>query len=68
MRGPSDTNTVQTIPSTQTDDTEPDILKVEVTAALKHLKEGKAAGFNGISTEEIKPVVKLELMLYTKHM
>ena len=54
MPGPSDTSIIQTIPSTQTDDTEPDILKDEVAAALKHLKEGKVAGFDGISAEEMK--------------
>ena len=41
MPGPSDTSIIQTIPSTQTEDTEPDILKEEVATALKHLKEGK---------------------------
>ena len=54
MPGPSDTSIIQTIPSTQTEDTEPDILKEEVATALKHLKEGKAAGFDGISAEEMK--------------
>ena len=54
MPGPSDTSIIHTIPSTQTDDVEPDILKEEVATALKHLKEGKAAGFDGISAEELK--------------
>ena len=54
MPGPSDTSIIQTIPSTQTEDIEPDILKDEVATALKHLKEGKAAGFDGISAEEMK--------------
>ena len=54
MPGPSGTSIIQTIPSTQTDDIEPDILKDEVPTALKHLKEGKAAGFDGISAEEMK--------------
>ena len=54
MPGPSDTSIIQAIPSTQTEDTEPDILKEEVATALTHLKEGKAAGFDGISAEEMK--------------
>ena len=54
MPGPSDTSIIQVIPSTQTEDTEPDILKEEVATALKHLKEGKAASFDGISAEEMK--------------
>ena len=39
---------------TQTDDIEPNILKEDVATALKHLKKGKAAGFDGISAEEMK--------------
>ena len=54
MPGPSDTSIIQTIPSTQTEDTKPDKLKDEVATASKHLKEGKAAVFDGISAEEMK--------------
>ena len=40
--------------STQFDETEPVILRAEVEVALKHLKEGKAAGYDSISAEELK--------------
>ena len=53
MPKPLDTR-IQTIPSNHTDDIEPETLKEEVATALKHLKEGKAAGFDRISAEEMK--------------
>ena len=54
MPGPSETSVLQTIPSTQVDETEPVILRAEVEVALEHLKEGKAAGYHSISAEELK--------------
>ena len=54
MPGPSDMSVLQTIPSTQLDETEPVILRAEVEVALKHLKEGKAAGYDSVSSKELK--------------
>ena len=54
MPGPSDTSDLQTIPSAQLDETEPVILRAKVEVALKHLKEGKAAGYDSISAGELK--------------
>ena len=54
IHGALDTSIIQTVPSTQTEDTEPDILKEEVATVLKHLKEGKATDFDRISAEEMK--------------
>ena len=54
MPFPSDTSALQTIPSTQLDETESVILRAEVEVALKHLKEGKVAGYDSISAEVLK--------------
>ena len=66
MPDPSNTSVLQNIPSTQLDETEPVILRAEVVQALKHLKEGKAAGYDSISAEELKQMENHAWTSYTK--
>ena len=49
MPGPTDSSVLQTLSNTQASDPEPGILRDEVVIALKHLKDGKAAGHDGIT-------------------
>ena len=65
--GPSDTSIIQTIPITQTDGIECNILKERVATALHYPKEGKTAGFDGISTEEIYEGCSDSLLLQKFH-
>ena len=66
MPGPLDTRIIQTISCTQKDDIEPDMLKEEVATALKHLEEGKAAGFDGIAAEEMKATGEIGINIIHK--
>ena len=50
----TDTSIIQTVPSTQTAKIEPDRFKEKVATTTKHLKEGEATCFDGISAEEMK--------------